>query len=255
MRGKDRIYQILTRYLPGSDSVYRMVKQKIDRFEKWFGRKDRKSWFLGKTPKEAAKQLSGYDVVSFDVFDTLIFRPFSEPAELFQCVADRIQIPEFRKIRCEMERKARQIQNRKEGNMEVTLDEIYALIERETGIKKEGKEIELLEEYRVCYANPYMKQVVEELRKMEKRLIFISDMYLNSSQIFQILAYAGYSGFDRGYVSSEYRKSKSSGELYRIVHDREGKTCSIAHVGDNEVADVVQAKRYGLDAYYYKQEL
>lgn len=209
---------------------------------------------MGKTPKEAAKQLRGYDVVSFDVFDTLIFRPFLEPTELFQRMAEQIQIPEFRKIRCEMEQIARQEQNKKEGNTEVTLDEIYMLIRRETGIKEEVKELEILEEYRVCYANPYMKQVVEELRKAKKRLIFISDMYLNFEQISRILKYAGYGEFDGGYVSCEYRKSKSSGELYPIVREREGETCLMAHIGDNERADVWQAKRYGIEAFYYRKE-
>jgi len=33
-----------------------------------------------------------YDVISFDVFDTLIFRPFSDPKDLFYIVGDRLCI-------------------------------------------------------------------------------------------------------------------------------------------------------------------
>ena len=36
-----------------------------------------------KNPKELAKELAKYDVISFDVFDTCIFRPFSKPTDLF----------------------------------------------------------------------------------------------------------------------------------------------------------------------------
>lgn len=41
--------------------------------------------YLGKelTVEAFIDLLSQYDVVSFDIFDTLIFRPFSEPADLF----------------------------------------------------------------------------------------------------------------------------------------------------------------------------
>ena len=35
------------------------------------------------TPEELAKRLAQYDVISFDVFDTLILRPFSLPTDLF----------------------------------------------------------------------------------------------------------------------------------------------------------------------------
>ena len=34
-------------------------------------------------PKELLNKLCEYDVVSFDVFDTLIFRPFTSPRVLF----------------------------------------------------------------------------------------------------------------------------------------------------------------------------
>ena len=34
-------------------------------------------------PREFAAELAAYDVISFDAFDTLIFRPFYNPAELF----------------------------------------------------------------------------------------------------------------------------------------------------------------------------
>lgn len=252
MRGKNRIYQILINHTPKVYQVYQKAKQNLYQLGTIGGRKEKKSWFFGKNPKEAAKEFRRYDVISFDVFDTLIFRPYLEPTELFESVAKQIGVPEFRKIRCEMEQKARQEQSKKVGNTEVTLDEIYTVINRETGIKEEVKKIELFEEYRVCYANSYIKQVVEELRKDGKRIIVISDMYLNQIQIGQILKRSGYNTFDAYYISCEYRKSKSSGELYQVVLEQEGKNGLFAHIGDNIRSDIKQAKRYGIDAFYYK---
>ena len=50
-----------------------------------------------RTPEAFASELSGYDVVSFDVFDTLIFRPFSEPTDLFFVLGDKLKYLDFKR--------------------------------------------------------------------------------------------------------------------------------------------------------------
>ena len=59
------------------------------------------------TPEELAKRLAQYDVISFDVFDTLILRPFSLPTDLFFIIGDRLGYPDFERIRRKMEEAAR----------------------------------------------------------------------------------------------------------------------------------------------------
>ena len=112
------------------------------------------------TPKEFAKQLMDYDVVSFDVFDTLLFRVFSKPENLFHFVAGEIEYLNFAEIRKKLEQKAREELFQFCGSYEVTLDEIYQCMEREAGIPRSTKQTELLWEERSCFANPYMKSVV-----------------------------------------------------------------------------------------------
>ncbi|MFQ6804582.1 MAG: hypothetical protein ACLRT5_06765 [Lachnospiraceae bacterium] len=46
-----------------------------------------------------AKGLMPYPVISFDIFDTLIFRPFSVPSDLFVLVGERLDIMDFCEIR------------------------------------------------------------------------------------------------------------------------------------------------------------
>ena len=48
-------------------------------------------------------ELMKYDVVSFDIFDTLIFRPFSSPDDLFFMLQDELGIMDFKRIRQEQE--------------------------------------------------------------------------------------------------------------------------------------------------------
>ena len=50
-------------------------------------------------PKDLAKMLSDYDVISFDVFDTLLFRPFSEPADVFYFLGEIFPVSDVKRIR------------------------------------------------------------------------------------------------------------------------------------------------------------
>ena len=176
------------------------------------------------SPELLAEKLAAYDVISFDVFDTLIFRPFSKPTDLFYFVAEALDYPDFPGIRKEMERRAREERYRKEGDREVTFAEIYAVLERETGIgQEEGMGTELDAECRYCFANPY---------------IVTSDMYLREADIRRILEKAGYGKFDAYYISNEYRCSKHDGKLYERVRQEEGEGRRYVHVGDNPCSDV-----------------
>lgn len=204
-------------------------------------------------PEKLAKRLAEYDVASFDVFDTLIFRPFSHPADLFHFVGGKLDYLDFKKIRQEMEEKARAERYEKEGDYEVKLEEIYSVMERETGIgKEEGMQAELEEECRFCFANPYMKRVVEEMKKYGKRIIVISDMYLGEGHVREILKRAGYGDFDAYYISCERRRSKHEGNLYQEVKREEGEGKRYVHIGDNMFSDMTQGKKHGFDVVFYK---
>ena len=54
-------------------------------------------------PEGLARRLMEYDVISFDVFDTLLFRPFSRPEDLFYIVGQKLDYLDFRRIRMEAE--------------------------------------------------------------------------------------------------------------------------------------------------------
>ena len=56
---------------------------------------------------EMYKELVQFDVISFDIFDTLIFRPFSEPTDLFYLIGDQIGILDFNRMRQNAEYNAR----------------------------------------------------------------------------------------------------------------------------------------------------
>lgn len=203
------------------------------------------------TPKEYADKLTEFDVISFDVFDTLILRPFSSPADLFYVLGDKLGYPDFHRIRQEIEWKAREKKYKTAKHYEVTLEEIYTLLAKETGIEKDAAmQLEIETECTFCFANPFMYQVVQELQRRGKRLIITSDMYLSMEQICKLLKRCGYPEFAACYVSCDVGRSKNKGDLYDFVKG-EGKNKTFAHVGDNYISDVKQAKRHGFVPFHY----
>ena len=106
-------------------------------------------------PKELKKRLEQYDVISFDVFDTLVFRPFSDPTDLFYLLGRELEYMDFKGIRCEAERKARKEKMNRDGQDEVTLRDIYDCLEEMTGLSgRETMKREIELEKRCCFANP-----------------------------------------------------------------------------------------------------
>lgn len=204
------------------------------------------------TVEHFIETLSGYEVISFDIFDTLIFRPFSEPTDLFYLLGDELGIMDFKRIRMEMEQKVREQRFKVNKDYEVTLLEIWKLIEIEIGISAEvGMEAEMRLEMQYGYANPFMKKVFDTLQKQGKQIVAISDMYLPKVFLQKMLEKNGYTGLEQVYVSCEYRKSKASGELFTLAIQDSKLSHSRIHVGDNVHSDVKNAKKYGFSSCYY----
>ncbi len=203
-------------------------------------------------PEVFAEKLAAADVISFDVFDTLLFRPFSHPADVFFLVGMELRYPDFRRIRMEAEESARRKKDAVQGIREVTLEEIWEEMEQETGIPKElGMRTEWEYEQRSCCANPYLLRVVRALRERGKRLVATSDMYLGGEKIRALLAACGYGPFEDCFVSSDYGVSKSDGRLFDVMREKTGGDGVYVHVGDHRISDCEQASRRGVRAYWY----
>ena len=137
------------------------------------------------SPEDFAKELAQYEVISFDVFDTCIFRPFENPVDLFYLLEAKNGVINFNTLRIDAEASARQKTGK--PNFEVDIYDIYEEISHRCRLKKEDAEKEISLEKEVCYANPYMLKVFKILKKKNKKLIAISDMYLPSKVINDML--------------------------------------------------------------------
>ncbi len=187
--------------------------------------------------------------VSFDIFDTLIKRPFFVPTDLFLLLNKYFREytngatgMDFSKIRIYCEQLARErIENEK--CQEITLDQIYDTIATEYGIEKnvldklKSKEMEY--EVRFCTRRNTGYELYTLALAMGKKVIFTSDMYLSRETINKILEKNGYIDNEKLYLSSEIKLSKSKGDLFKyVLSDLKIESAQMLHIGDNYGPDV-----------------
>lgn len=202
--------------------------------------------------EELIKIINNYDVISFDVFGTLILRPFTSPRVLFSIMESRLGVYKFAKIRVDSEEEARNHNNRIYNNDNVNLEQIYNIVSKKTNLDAQRtSQLEYELELKYCYANKYFIDLISLCIKLNKKLVVCSDMYLDTEQIKGILINSGYTCFCDIFVSSELHKSKKKGDMFILLKEKyHGK--KIIHIGDNEVSDIQNARLAGIDAYYYK---
>lgn len=199
-----------------------------------------------------AKQLLLCDVVSFDVFDTLLFRPFDDPKSVFYLVGEALHCPSFTRYRVLAEKQARKEAMEKNGSNEVTLEDIYQKLSRYVAFDiRRAMELEERTELSLLQANPYMMQVYQMAVELGKTIIAVSDMYLSGAVIRQALEKNGYTHIQRLFLSQECGFSKRSGRLFPYVREQMGPDKKYLHLGDTYQSDFVQAKAAGFETRYY----
>ena len=189
------------------------------------------------------KYYDKFDLISFDVFDTLLYCPFKHPSELFEYIGGS----GFRKERIWAERISRL------HCKETTYNKIYNMIQPEY---KKFKEIELNTELSLC--KPYKENVelFNFIKSLGKKIIITSDMYLPESVIEMMLWQCGVSGFDRIYVSSEQQAQKCTGELFdKILKDYQISPEKLLHIGDNRRSDGSVPYNMGISIYNIEKKI
>lgn len=184
-------------------------------------------------------QMEKYDIVSFDIFDTLLKRNVKKPTDVFKYIEKKHNKTDFCELRIAAEKKARA----KKNSIEVTLSDIYAEMPYDFSNEELEAERELL------IANDWILPVYKYALK-SKRVIITSDMYLPEEFICHILEREGLGGYEKLYLSSSVGKTKHSGELFELIISELGKENRLIHIGDSYRSDFEIPKKYGIDAIH-----
>lgn len=178
-------------------------------------------------------------VVAFDIFDTLITRPFLDAdyvKQLLDVEYHKRGIANFREIRGRSEAAAREAKG-----ADVDLYEIYQNLNQQAGVDASelspDKEIEL--EARSVRPRSEVIDLIDFAKRSGKRVILASDMFLPRSVIEDMLERCGVSGWDALYLSSEVGLRKDSGKLYEhILAEENIAPAQMLMIGDNERSDL-----------------
>lgn len=190
------------------------------------------------TPKEI---INDAKIVSFDIFDTLLSRPFIKPTDLFLYMEESLGVNGFRDLRVKAERRAR---SRHKNQADVTLDQIYKELSPKYGYLKQE---ELRYERMLLFPKTDAKKIYEEAIKQGKIIIAISDMYLPQTFLEQVLKEKGYTEIYRVFVSNEENCCKGDGRLFqKVLKALDIKPNEMVHIGDNFNADKKAAELLGI---------
>ncbi|WP_125711241.1 HAD family hydrolase [Lacticaseibacillus porcinae] len=208
------------------------------------------------TPEKLIGKADNFEYVSFDIFDTLLKRDVPIPTDLFVLMQEKNHIENFAKRRINAEARARQLS----PSGEVNLEDIYAQFDDTDGQQK----LELISaekelEVEVAIANPEMASFYDYC-KNNKKIVLISDMYLDRETITRLLTKCGISGFQRLYISNELNLSKAEGALFDyVVRNLKINRNDILHIGNSFRADFVSARKHGISSVkirtYYNLKL
>ena len=188
-------------------------------------------------------------IYSFDIFDTLLLRPYTNPQEVWNILEEQENCKGFAKYRKEADEKTYATATREDR--ETTIEEAYSIMPHKYQALMK-KEIEL--ERKVLCANSEMLEKWEKAKSEGKKCILVSDMYLPQEIIEDILIEKGIRGWDALYLSRTYNARKTTGKLFEIMLKEEGaKPDEVLHIGDNINSDVKIPNSLGISTCHYEK--
>lgn len=190
-------------------------------------------------------QIDAHEVISFDIFDTLLCRKVLLAEDVFDLISMRaykegMHLRDFRKLRVEAQ-----------DSLGLTNPDIYAIydnFQKITGVADAVKErliqLEFETELDVLIPREAMLEVYH-YAVQTKEVYIVSDMYLPQSMLEAILDKNQINSYKSLIVSCEEKKLKLQG-LFEALEEKEHNK-KILHIGDHEIYDGECARQYGID--------
>lgn len=203
--------------------------------------------------QQLKKEIDKAQVISFDLYNTLVFRKTRTPQDVFAYVEFYTGIPGFMRLRKKMQKKAVKCVRRKDGYPYPNLHEIYKCFRHSGWNVQKAEQLERKLEACLTVRNAAMHRVMQYAKKQGKRIVITSDMYLERAEIEKILNRHSMTQWDALYLSSDIRKTKYNGDMYDYILEKEHKPADkVLHIGDDKRSDIVMAGRKGIRTFWYR---
>ena len=194
--------------------------------------------------QELKRKIEGHDVVSFDIFDTLLGRYVLRPKDLFELMEQEGgsgEVP-FAELRRQAER---------ESGYAPTLNQIYDWLQSngmDETRRRRLRQQEFEWEMRLAYPRRRMIKALRYALSLGKKVVLTSDMYLSKRVMVQLLEKHGISGCHSLLISCEEKTAKGDGKLFaRLLEEAGGST--VLHIGDDRFRDIEPAQRMGISTW------
>ena len=191
-----------------------------------------------KTFDELKKSIAENNIISFDIFDTLLLRKVKNPTSIFEIIENKGH-KNFVQNRLMAEKMAQ-----KKYGFYYTLDNIYEFID-----DKNLKELEIELEIKNSSPKAKIVEAFNYAQNLNKKVIITSDMYLPEPAIKKMLDKIGIKGDFELNISSNINMCKYDGSIFRYYREKY-KDLKILHIGDDEFSDIEQAKKVGINTFY-----
>lgn len=197
--------------------------------------------------------LEPYEIVSFDLYDTLISRKVIKPEDVFLLLNRKLHsegILSTHESFIEMRNRA--VNHLPES---YNLDQLYEKIAQQNCLTPDTvekiKQLELELERNIIVGRITMLELVKELMERGKTVYIVSDMYLSKEMIYEFLVIKGLQiSLEHILVSNELQAEKKDGTLWEYYKKNIVKDKLAIHIGDNEIADIEKPREFGIDSYY-----
>lgn len=200
--------------------------------------------------KKLRGEIDFHDIISFDIFDTLLMRKTLVPEDVFLILENRAvragyAIRNLAQIRVEEQMKL----------FNPDLREIYEAVQKVTGITDEVRDklmnLEIEIEKSVLIPRKSVVDVFHYAVKSGKAVYIVSDMYIPAKILGDILTGMGIVGYRELIVSCDYKILKMQG-LFSVLKDKIKAGRRVLHIGDNPVNDIKFAETQGFDTFYIR---
>jgi hypothetical protein len=191
--------------------------------------------------------LSSFDILSLDIFDTCLRRLSGEPRSIFEMLETEMAAsgqacPGFAGKRIKTENGLRKRFQESSQKEDVSLDDIYTELGGLLGWGEETirhwKSREQALECAIVVPVESVRELAQNALQAGSEVIYVSEMYLPRETLVTMLMEAGFPVRPDGvFASGDLGLSKGSGRLYEYVRERfPGK--KLFHLGDNPQTDV-----------------
>ncbi|MBR4153713.1 MAG: glycosyltransferase [Selenomonadaceae bacterium] len=199
--------------------------------------------------------LNQAEIISFDVFDTLLMRCVAKPYHVNEIIRLKVEDLlgksfDFPNLRVKAEELARQ----KKGG-DVTLDEIYKSFGELTKLNDEIceiiRELEVSTELDLILPREKVVAWFREALRRGKEVWLISDMYLQTPDLERLLRKCGVEGYTKLLISCETGMRKDTAAIWNYLAKQNlNRVGKLIHFGDNEMSDIQLVCDRGFGGYH-----